>query len=136
MTTNTNHERAFAPSWVDHLTAWVERLPGPNWPYYLGLGLFLILVQVIALWIEDASPISDYMPVYTFLALVISFFLALFHYLDQRAGAALTALRPALQALAQQAQGDVEQALAALGQALTLAEPEGYVRIFLDEGPP
>ena len=42
----------------------------------------------------------------------------------------------ALQALACQAQGDVEQAMAALERALSLAEPEGYVRIFADEGEP
>ena len=41
-----------------------------------------------------------------------------------------------LQALDHQARGDVPAALAALEQALTLAEPEGYVRVFLDEGPP
>jgi LuxR family maltose regulon positive regulatory protein len=35
-----------------------------------------------------------------------------------------------------QAHGEDEQALAALGRALALAEPEGYVRVFLDEGPP
>jgi len=40
-----------------------------------------------------------------------------------------------LQALAHQAQGDIPAALAPLQQALTLAEPEGYVRIFVDEGP-
>jgi LuxR family maltose regulon positive regulatory protein len=39
-----------------------------------------------------------------------------------------------LQALVRQAQGDVEQALAALERALSLAEPEGYVRLFVDEG--
>ena len=39
-----------------------------------------------------------------------------------------------LQALAHQAQGDIPAALAPLQQALTLAEPEGYIRIFLDEG--
>ena len=33
-----------------------------------------------------------------------------------------------------QAQGNRPQALAALERALTLAEPEGYVRIFVDEG--
>ena len=33
-----------------------------------------------------------------------------------------------------QAQGNLPQALAALERALTLAEPEGYVRIFVDEG--
>jgi LuxR family maltose regulon positive regulatory protein len=41
-----------------------------------------------------------------------------------------------LKALALQAQGDEPGALAALRRALTLAEPEGYVRIFADEGAP
>ena len=35
-----------------------------------------------------------------------------------------------------QAQGDIEQALASLQRALSLAEPEGYVRTFVDEGEP
>jgi LuxR family maltose regulon positive regulatory protein len=39
-----------------------------------------------------------------------------------------------LQALAHQGKKETEQALAALERALTLAQPEGYVRIFLDEG--
>ncbi|MEZ4678277.1 MAG: LuxR C-terminal-related transcriptional regulator [Caldilineaceae bacterium] len=39
-----------------------------------------------------------------------------------------------LQALAHQAQGDQATALLPLARALTLAEPEGYVRIFVDEG--
>lgn len=42
----------------------------------------------------------------------------------------------ALQALAHHAQGDVSRALASLERALTLAEPEGYVQIFVDKGPP
>jgi len=41
-----------------------------------------------------------------------------------------------VQALALQAQGNVSQALASVVHALTLAEPEGYVRIFVDEGEP
>ena len=41
-----------------------------------------------------------------------------------------------LQALAHQEQGQFAPALAALQRALALAEPEGYVRIFVDEGPP
>jgi LuxR family maltose regulon positive regulatory protein len=41
-----------------------------------------------------------------------------------------------LQALAHQAQGDMPTALASLGRAVTLAEPDGYVRIFADEAPP
>jgi LuxR family maltose regulon positive regulatory protein len=39
-----------------------------------------------------------------------------------------------LQALAFQAQDNLPHALAALERALALAEPEGYVRIFVDEG--
>jgi LuxR family transcriptional regulator, maltose regulon positive regulatory protein len=41
-----------------------------------------------------------------------------------------------LQALAHQMQGDISAALVPLERALMLAEPEGYVRIFVDEGPP
>jgi len=41
-----------------------------------------------------------------------------------------------LRGLAHQALGDLPAALVPLGQALTLAEPEGYIRMFLDEGEP
>jgi LuxR family maltose regulon positive regulatory protein len=41
-----------------------------------------------------------------------------------------------LQALAQQALGDMDEALNALERALSLAEPEGYIRLFVDEGRP
>ena len=40
-----------------------------------------------------------------------------------------------LQALARDTSGDRAGALASLDRALALAEPEGYVRIFVDEGP-
>jgi LuxR family maltose regulon positive regulatory protein len=41
-----------------------------------------------------------------------------------------------LQALAYQGQGRTKEALNALDHALSLAEPEGFVRVFLDEGKP
>jgi LuxR family transcriptional regulator, maltose regulon positive regulatory protein len=41
-----------------------------------------------------------------------------------------------LRALTHQALGDMPTALAAFERAVTLAEPEGYVRVFADEGPP
>jgi LuxR family maltose regulon positive regulatory protein len=49
-----------------------------------------------------------------------------------RMGSAVEIL--ALQALAHQMQADLPAALASLERALKLAEPEGYMRIFLDEG--
>ena len=52
----------------------------------------------------------------------------------QRTGSVIEIL--VLQALAHQARDDIPAALASLQRALTLAEPEGYVRIFADEGPP
>ena len=52
----------------------------------------------------------------------------------ERTGSVIEIL--ALQALANQIQGDIPAALVPLERALTLAEPEGYVRIFVDEGPP
>lgn len=51
-----------------------------------------------------------------------------------RMGSAIEIL--ALQALAHQALGDTSAALAPLERALSLAEPEGYVRVFVSEGPP
>ncbi len=42
----------------------------------------------------------------------------------------------ALLALALRAQGQTEKAMAAMARALSLGEPEGYVRTFVDEGAP
>jgi LuxR family maltose regulon positive regulatory protein len=41
-----------------------------------------------------------------------------------------------LRALAQAADGDEPAAVTTLAEALTLADPRGYVRVFADEGPP
>ncbi|MBA2555798.1 MAG: helix-turn-helix transcriptional regulator, partial [Chloroflexi bacterium] len=51
-----------------------------------------------------------------------------------RKGSAIDIL--VVQALARQARGDLAGALASLARAVALAEPEGYVRVLVDEGPP
>ncbi len=50
----------------------------------------------------------------------------------ERAGSVIEIL--VLQAVAHQMQGDLRAAVASLQRALTLAEPEGYFRVFVDEG--
>jgi hypothetical protein len=91
----------YARSWANRFTAWVGRLPGPSWSYYLGLGLVLSIAQAIVLWVEGAFPAGT-LPVHGYLAGAIALILALFHYLDERAGAALATLRPALKASEQE----------------------------------
>jgi ATP/maltotriose-dependent transcriptional regulator MalT len=51
---------------------------------------------------------------------------------QERTGSLIPVL--ALQAIALEASGDEPAALAALARALTLAAPEGYLRVFADEG--
>ena len=53
---------------------------------------------------------------------------------DERTGSIIEIL--VVQALAYEAQGDLERAIASLERALLLAEPEGYVRIFAEPGTP
>jgi LuxR family maltose regulon positive regulatory protein len=52
----------------------------------------------------------------------------------ERAGSVIEIL--VLRALAYQRHGDIPAGLSCLERAVTLAEPEGYVRVFVDEGPP
>ena len=86
----------YSPSWIDKLNDRVAQRPGPVWAYYLALWLVLFLSQTTVSWIEGAIDIGDFLLVHGFLAGVITFMLALFHYLDDRAGKAMHSLKPIL----------------------------------------
>jgi uncharacterized membrane protein (DUF106 family) len=58
----------------------------------------LFFIPSIVYWIEGVFPVGTFLPVHGYVAGVIAFFLAMFHYLDERADASLEALRPALKA--------------------------------------
>lgn len=88
----------YKPSWINHLNAWVERLPGPSWYFYLGLWLVFICVLVGTLWLEGTYPIGTVFPAQLFIPAMISLFLAMIHFLDSSADVALSTLRPALKA--------------------------------------
>jgi hypothetical protein len=89
---------SYSPSWVNHLTAWVDRQPWPAWSFYLGLWLVLVIILVAALWIEGVYPVGTMFAPQLFIPAMIALFLAMIHFLDSRADAALTTLEPALKA--------------------------------------
>ena len=51
----------YAPSWVDRFNAWIDRLPGSSWAYYLGIGLALFLIPSVVLWGEGARPVGTFL---------------------------------------------------------------------------
>jgi len=97
MTANSK-ERPYKPSWVDRFTNWVEKLPIPGWVFYVGLGLGLILIQVLFLWLDGGLPKAELLlPVIIFNALLIPFALALIHLLDDQAVTALDSMSSTLE---------------------------------------
>lgn len=90
--------RPYKPSWINHLNAWVEGLPGPSWYFYLGLWFVFVCVLVGALWLEGIYPVGTVFPAQLFIPAMIALFLAMIHFLDNRAEVALSTLHPALKA--------------------------------------
>jgi len=89
-------ERPYPASWLNHLSGLLQRLPGPRWTYYLGLGLALVAIQVAVLWLEGVFAVGTVFPVQFFIPAMIVLLLGMGDYLDRRASAALEALQPAL----------------------------------------
>jgi hypothetical protein len=88
--------KEYSPSWVDHITNLVRRLPGPSWSYYIGLALFLLLIQVIALYADGLFPNNKIDTAQFFVAAGIPYMLALIHHFDHQASIALTKLKPSM----------------------------------------
>jgi hypothetical protein len=97
MTANSK-ERPYRPSWIDRFTDWVENLPIPAWAFYVGLGLGLILSQMLILWLDGGLAKADVLlPLIIFNGLSLPFLLALIHLLDGQAVTALHTMRPTLE---------------------------------------
>ena len=86
----------YPPSWLDHFTAWVDRLPGPAWVFYLVLGILAALVEAAIQWQEGAYPFGTFDAALVFTAVIFVYLLGLMHYLDKAAASALEAFRPLL----------------------------------------
>jgi hypothetical protein len=88
--------RPYPPSWVDRLTGWVDRLPGPAWPYYAGVALVLILARAAVGWSDGSYAFGDFFPVHVLAASTAPYLAFALGFLNSRAEAALADFRPVL----------------------------------------
>jgi hypothetical protein len=86
----------YYPSWVDRLTAFVDRLPGPPWAFYLGLAVVIFLASAGVQWADGTHPFAVIGRDDILGAVLTPYALGLMHYLDRSAVAAIRSFRPAL----------------------------------------
>lgn len=86
----------YPPSWFDRLTAWVDRLPGPAWAFYLILGIAVGVAGSAIEWIEGAYPAGTFSPLHVWTLGNFAYLAALMHYLDRSAESAIVSFRPLL----------------------------------------
>lgn len=92
----TSFTPPYPPSWVDLLTAAVDRLPWPWWLSYLALGLAIFLTTtLIQLATGDYNP-GRYLAFHVWSQAYLAYLLALLHALDRSAAGALQSFRPVL----------------------------------------
>jgi hypothetical protein len=114
----------FPPSWLDHLCAWIEALPGPTWlPYLAGFGVFALVINLV-FWIDGSAVVGSIDPFNTSFAVFAIYWPALYHHLTGAGHRALKAYRPLL--------GELEAGFARLDYELkTLPRRMGLLSIAL-----
>jgi hypothetical protein len=103
----------YAPSWIDRIFDWVDRLPIPWWLFYVLLALPINGAVAIVLWQTGIYAAVGFHPMQVFLPSLPVYFLALTHGLDHVAASAMTRFRPAFR-------GDDEAFAAAVYRMTTL----------------
>jgi hypothetical protein len=93
---NATFERPYAPGWFDRLTDWVDRMPGPNSLYCLGLLLIQFGYVTALLWFNGKLPVGSMDLRLVFGVVVAPYLLWVRFHLDRVAAAALDAFRPVL----------------------------------------
>jgi hypothetical protein len=89
-------ERPYAPGWLDRLTDWVDRMPGPNFLYCLGLLVFQFGYATGLLWLDRSLPVGSIDFRRVFSVVVAPYLIWMRFYLDRFAAAALDVFRPML----------------------------------------
>lgn len=86
----------YASSWLDRLTASVDRLPGPAWLVYLLTGVLVLLLFTVLKWVDGTFPVGHVELYHLVFVGTPLYALAVLHLLDQVAGQALEDFRPVL----------------------------------------
>jgi hypothetical protein len=87
----------YAPSWVDRLIGWIDRLPLPPWLFYLSVVFAASLLQHAVRWMEGSLPAGSISIALVAEAPFLVYAPAVQHYLNATARRALQEFRPALQ---------------------------------------
>ena len=87
----------YAPSWVDRILQWIDRLPLPAWLFYLIVLFVALLIEHVIQWAEGSLPAGTISPTLVAEAPFLIFAPAAQQYLNETARQALREFRPALQ---------------------------------------
>ena len=85
--------RPYSPSWLDHTTLWIRRLPISGWLFYLLLTLVLVLIETVPKWLDGTYQTGVFLPFHVVLAATIAFILAVHRYLIDSVGAVKNTFR-------------------------------------------
>jgi hypothetical protein len=88
--------RPYAPSWLNLVIDWLDRLPGPRVVAYGILALVFVVLSNSALWVSGLLTLWTLDPAQTFWGFYLPALLATVHYLDGVAGRAFGTYRPVL----------------------------------------
>lgn len=88
----------YLPSWLDKVSRRVDRFPGPNWIYYLGFVVLLILLGGLLQWLENPLRPAEFPPISIIIFFQIAYILSLIDFLNKRSEIALEEFRPILKA--------------------------------------
>jgi hypothetical protein len=86
----------YPPSWIDRFTNWVQRLPGPAWLFYAGVGIVLSLLRTIVGWNDGSYPVGTFFRIHILDCLNPAYLLLVLHYLDDMAQKSLANFRAVL----------------------------------------
>jgi len=86
----------YPPSWFNRFTAWVDRLPGPAWAFYLVVAMGVVLAETAIQWSYGAYPVGTFNPLHAWTVGNFAYLLFLMHYLDKSAASAITSFSPLL----------------------------------------